>query len=218
MESFASKNEEIKYAASYALGYLGIRNIQKSIPFILHEIDRNSRHQYLLFHSLKELISYFILQSNGFQLFKPFINDVWRKLLEYCKSPEEATRNVVAECLGKLAVLDPLNLRNLKNNLDSSAPCVRSTILTAIKNIITDKSHPIERIMYDCLGKVLNALQDTDLNVRRVALVTINLVAHNKPVLVRDLLVTTRLEKINQPLLNFVYNETKVKIYFTDIK
>lgn len=51
-------------------------------------------------------------------------------------------------------------------------------------------------------GDFLKTLEDPDLNVRRVALVTFNSAAHNKPSLIRDLLDT---------VLPHLYNETKVR-------
>lgn len=45
-------------------------------------------------------------------------------------------------------------------------------------------------------------MEDPDLNVRRVALVTFNSAAHNKPSLIRDLL---------DSVLPHLYNETKVR-------
>lgn len=55
---------------------------------------------------------------------------------------------------------------------------------------------------YNFLGDFLKTLEDPDLNVRRVALVTFNSAAHNKPSLIRDLLDT---------VLPHLYNETKVR-------
>ena len=54
-----------------------------------------------------------------------------------------------------------------------------------------------------CIGDFLKTLQDPDLNVRRVALVTFNSAAHNKPSLIRDML---------ESVLPHLYNETKVRV------
>lgn len=51
-------------------------------------------------------------------------------------------------------------------------------------------------------GSFLKTLQDSDLNVRRVALAMFNSAAHNKPSLIRDLL---------NAVLPSLYNETKVR-------
>lgn len=70
------------------------------------------------------------------------------------------------------------------------------------------------------MGKFLNALRDSDINVRRVALVTFNSAAHNKPSLVRDLIKpskSTEEEGMNvdeaqsSSLIQYLYNETKIR-------
>ena len=58
----------------------------------------------------------------------------------------------------------------------------------------------IDKLLRACIGDFLEALKDTDLNVRRVALVAFNSAAHNKPSLIRDLLRT---------VLPQLYNETQ---------
>jgi cullin-associated NEDD8-dissociated protein 1 len=140
LDSFSSSIEEVKSAASYALGYLSLGNLEKYIPFILNEINSNSKRQYLLFNSLKEIISYESSNPNGLQILKPFIDNIWNILIKNCECTEEGTRNVVAECLGKLTLLDPHLLMNkLQSYLDCSSPLARSTVVTAIKFTITDQ-------------------------------------------------------------------------------
>lgn len=55
IESFQSPFEEIKSAASYALGNIAVGNLFKYLPFILDQIDNQQKKQYLLLHSLKEV-------------------------------------------------------------------------------------------------------------------------------------------------------------------
>ncbi|RMZ95389.1 cullin-associated NEDD8-dissociated [Brachionus plicatilis] len=222
LDSFSSPLEEVKSAASYALGYLSLGNLQKYIPFILKEIDVNSKRQYLLFNSLKEIISYQSSQEKGLDALKPYMNDIWSVLIKHCECSEEGTRNVVAECLGKLTLLDPENLiKNLERYLESDSALARATVVTAIKFTITDQPQAIDFYLKIYLGKFLNTLRDSDINVRRVALVTFNSAAHNKPALVRDLITMSRIseEGMNvdgadvqhSTLINYLYNETKVR-------
>jgi len=62
---------------------------------------------------------------------------------------------------------------------------------------------PIDIMLKQCMGNFLIALEDPDLNVRRVALVAFNSAAHNKPMLIRDLL---------DVVLPHLYTETKIKV------
>lgn len=56
LSSFSPSSEEVKSAASYALGSIAIGNLQQYLPFILQEIETQLKRQYLLLHSLKEVI------------------------------------------------------------------------------------------------------------------------------------------------------------------
>ncbi|XP_041080716.1 cullin-associated NEDD8-dissociated protein 1-like [Polyodon spathula] len=198
IESFSSPNEEVKSAASYALGNICVGNLNEYLPFMLSEIGSQPKRQYLLLHSLKEVIS-----SSSVEALKPYVEDIWTLLFKHCECSEEGTRNVVAECLGKLTLVNPAQLLpRLKKQLTSGSPYTRSTIVTAIKFTITDQLLPIDTLLKGCIGDFLKTLQDPDLNVRRVALVMFNSAAHNKPSLIRDHL---------DSVLPHLYNETKIR-------
>lgn len=203
LESFASQSEEVKSAASFALGSVSVGNLQEYLPFVLNEIEAQPKRQYLLLHSLKEIISCQSASPTTIQTLQPFISSIWNMLFKHCECAEEGTRNVVAECLGKLTLIDPPNLLpRLKSSLEVGSPLARSTVVTAIKFTISDQPQPIDHMLRSCIGEFLKTLQDPDLNVRRVALVAFNSAAHNKPSLIRDLL---------DNMLPQLYNETKVR-------
>ncbi|XP_066158775.1 cullin-associated NEDD8-dissociated protein 1 isoform X1 [Euwallacea fornicatus] len=203
LNSFSAVSEEVKSAASYALGCICIGNLQEYLPFILKESQEQPKRQYLLLHSVKEVITCLSQTTEGVQQLLPFVPDIWSQLYCHCECQEEGTRNVVAECLGKLTLIDPTNLLpKLKRSLNSPSPLMRTTVVTAVKFTISDQPASIDPLLRHCIGEFLNALQDPDLNVRRVALVAFNSAAHNKPSLIRDLLDT---------ILPQLYNETNIK-------
>uniref|UniRef100_A0A8C1FFC0 Cullin-associated and neddylation-dissociated 1 n=2 Tax=Cyprinus carpio TaxID=7962 RepID=A0A8C1FFC0_CYPCA len=198
LDAFSSASEEVKSAASYALGSISVGNLPEYLPFVLQEISGQPKRQYLLLHSLKEIIS-----SASVAGLKPYVENVWALLLKHCECTEEGTRNVVAECLGKLTLIDPETLLpRLKSYLLSGSSYARSSVVTAVKFTISDHPQTIDPLLKNCIGDFLKTLEDPDLNVRRVALVTFNSAAHNKPSLIRDLLDT---------VLPHLYNETKVR-------
>ncbi|RZB66666.1 cullin-associated NEDD8-dissociated protein 1 [Asbolus verrucosus] len=202
-EAFFAVSEEVKSAASYALGSIAIGNLQQYLPFILTEDEEEPRRQYLLLHSLKEVIACLSSTQQGIQQLLPFVPAIWETLFRHCESEEEGTRNVVSECLGKLTLIDPTNLLpKLKESLSSESSLMRTTIVTAIKFTISDQPASIDPLLRQCIGEFLNTLEDPDLNVRRVALVAFNSAAHNKPSLIRDLL---------DSILPRLYHETNVK-------
>ncbi|CAL4060788.1 unnamed protein product, partial [Meganyctiphanes norvegica] len=201
--SFSSQSEEVKSSASYALGHLSCGNLQEYLPFVLSEIEANPKRQYLLLHSLREIISIQSKSEDGVKVLLGFVNDIWAQLFRHTECSEEGTRNVVAECLGKLTLINPAQLLpKLQESLKTDSPMMRTTVVTAIKFTISDQPSPIDSLLRHSIGDFLGTLQDPDLNVRRVALVAFNSAAHNKPSLIRDLLDT---------ILPQLYNETRIR-------
>ena len=136
IESFQSPFEEIKSAASYALGNIAVGNLSKYLPFILDQIDNQQKKQYLLLHSLKEVCAlnyqysleldiflyivlicvYLMLQVivrqsvDKAEFQDSSVEKILKLLFNHCESDEEGVRNVVAECLGKIALIEPSKL------------------------------------------------------------------------------------------------------------
>ena len=197
LKAFGSSSEDVKSASSYALGCVAVGNLEKFLPIILHEIEARNRRQYLILHSLREVISSGRLEE---------LESIWSLLIKHCESQEEGTRNVVSECLGKLTLLKPADLLqrliHLLRNDFKDKPLARSTIVAAIKFTISDQPQEIDDILRKCIGEFLFALKDDDINVRRVALITFNSAAHHKPSLIFEIL---------PQILPLLYRETCVK-------
>lgn len=203
LTSFGSHSEEVKSAASYTLGNIAVGNLPEYLPFILNEIEAQPKRQYLVLHSLKEIIACQSSSTDGVSHLQNFVPSIWNLLYRHCECIEEGTRNVVAECLGKLTLIDPaILLPKLQESLTSPSPLMRTTTVTAVKFTISDQPQPIDAMLKHCMGSFLVALEDQDLNVRRVALVAFNSAAHNKPMLIRDLL---------DSVLPQLYAETLIK-------
>lgn len=100
INAFSSPSEEVKSAASFALGSISVGNLNEYLPFLLQEIEKKQKGQYLLLHSLKEIIDCQSVNNQMIQVLEPFLDCIWMLLLKHCECPEEGTRNVVAECLG----------------------------------------------------------------------------------------------------------------------
>lgn len=203
LNCFATSSEDVKAAASHALGAIAVGNLEFYLPFILTEIEAQPKRQYLLLHSLKELISSLSTSKAGLEQLLPSVPSIWGQLFKHCECSEEGSRNVVAECLGKLVLVNPEELLpRLQQALKSDSPLMRTAVVSAIKFTISDQPQPIDCLLRQSIGQFMFALQDPEPAVRRVALVAFNSAVHNKPSLVRDLL---------SELLPRLYSETKVK-------
>ncbi|CAO3650666.1 unnamed protein product [Mucor hiemalis] len=201
---FSSQSEEVKFAAAFALGNIGVGNINKYLPTIISQIKEQPKKRYLLLHALKEIITRYDSQNETTNSLSSNADDIWTLLLRSSESDqEEGTRTVVAECLGKLALTEHNKfLPQLEERLTSPSAHVRAAVATAIKYAVVDPSQEYDQLLKNIMTKFLNLLKDTDLNVRRLALLTINSAVHRKPYLIRDIL---------SDLIPLLYEETVVK-------
>ncbi|OBZ85871.1 Cullin-associated NEDD8-dissociated protein 1 [Choanephora cucurbitarum] len=200
---FSAQSEEVKFAAAFALGNISVGNIHTYLPLILVQIKQEPKRRYLLLHALKEVITRYdtVNQDNSLQSAS---DEIWSLLLESSESDqEEGTRTVVAECLGKLALTNHAKfMPQLEERLSSSSAYVKATVATAIKYAVVDPSEDVDELLKPIMAQFLSLLQDNDLNVRRLALLTINSAAHRKPHLIRDII---------PDLIPLLYAETVVK-------
>jgi len=175
-------SEELKNAASYALGNVSVGNLKEFLPLIIAGIRENKKTKYLLIHSLKEIIT----EADEDKL-KPFINDTVPLLFENCDNEEEGVRNVVAECLGKLAMVDYDNVMPKLKSLLKDSEVKKATVISAVKYTITEQPRDIDDRLKGDLQDFLSTLNKSEgVAVRRAAVLLLNSAAHNKPKLVQD--------------------------------
>uniref|UniRef100_A0A914C839 TATA-binding protein interacting (TIP20) domain-containing protein n=1 Tax=Acrobeloides nanus TaxID=290746 RepID=A0A914C839_9BILA len=202
--AFNANSEEIKTAASYALGSLAVGNLEKYLPYLLKEINEQPKRQYLLLHALKEVIASESQEGSSNEVFKTRVDEIWQVLVKHCDSAEEGNRNIAAECLGKLCLIDSSKFLNkLLECVKSNSARMRATAVIAVRFMIVDQPLAVDDHLKQLMSEfLLDTVRDQDLNVRRAAIVTLNSAAHNKPKLIRECLTQ---------LLSSLYSETSVK-------
>ncbi|PQE12162.1 TATA-binding interacting protein [Rutstroemia sp. NJR-2017a BVV2] len=195
---FKSRSDKVPLAAAVALGRAGVGNITVYLPEILDMMSK-SGDEFLLLHSIKE-----ILQQAGN---KPaditqHIASLWERLLS--ASQAEDNKAIGAECIGRLAMIDPKAfMPQLKNYLSDPSASVRAMVIQAIRYTLSDSDESFDSVLKAMLIDMLKVmLLDTELENRRLALTTLNAAAHNKPELINP----------NLPqLLPLVMNESQIK-------
>jgi cullin-associated NEDD8-dissociated protein 1 len=195
VSGFDAPDDEMRSAASYALGSIAAGNPAAFVPHLLQRMETASTHDYLILHALKEMLG-----SGGDNL-AAHAPQLLPKLLEFAERDEEGVRNVVAECLGRLAAVAPETVvPHLGTLHTSSSSATRFTVISCLRFAITELGHlPLPAVLQGALLSFLMMLEDVDLKVRRGALLTLNCLAHNKPAAIRELLPT---------LLPMLYGET----------
>eukprot|EP01101_Sappina_pedata_P010265 TRINITY_DN6421_c0_g1_i1.p1 TRINITY_DN6421_c0_g1~~TRINITY_DN6421_c0_g1_i1.p1 ORF type:complete len:1230 (+),score=583.62 TRINITY_DN6421_c0_g1_i1:92-3691(+) len=204
LSAFDASSDEIAIAnaASVALGDIAVGNLSKFVPIILSNIQENPKREYLLLHSLREVIVRNTVNSKVLD-FSSQLPAVLPLLFKHCDNSEEGTRNVVAECLGKLALTYPQELLPKIRELFSSASAFsRSTSINSIKFTIVETSQSIDAELTNIFAEFAPLLKDQDLAPRRAAVLSLNYAAHNKPALIQTVLPS---------LLPLVYTETKIR-------
>jgi len=203
LSCFESSSEDVKAAASVSLGCLAVGKLRKFLPDILTEMKENPKRQYLLLGSVREAIVRLSSSSHGVKSLQKFLDQLLALLFEFTGTEEEGNRNVVAECLGKLALIDPARVVvALKDRVGSPKVEVRACVATAIKSAIIEKTSPVDAVLHQHIAAFLDLIKDSEIAVRKAVLLSLNFTAHLKPSIVRDLL---------PKYLPAVYDQTAIK-------
>lgn len=209
--ALSSDSEDIKTAASLALGGVACGNLAKYLPTLLNSIQgssSNSKQQYLLLQALNEVVTTVASRRAKGSTATADVLDAGQlqqvlDLLATCSSAEEECRNVVAECFGRLALLHPSEVVvQLQQGLSSGSEHTRGVVVGAVKYMVVDKPHALDDLLKDCLLDFLKLLGDSDRHVRKAAVVALSAVVHHKPGL-----VTTGLPQ----LLPLLFDQTVIK-------
>jgi len=113
-------------------------------------------------------------------------------------------RAVCAECIGRLVTLKPTQyMPKLQPLLHHESVAVRSMAVSAVRYTLPESDDAFDTTLRTVLvDMMLTVLQDPDMEVRRLALTTLNSAAHNKPDLTLPHLAQ---------MLPFVLEETVIK-------
>lgn len=101
IKNFSVQSEKVPLAAAVALGRAGAGNIGKYLPVILSTMGQPSAPQYLLLHSIKEILQ----QDDTEAEITPFASTLWQNLV--VASQLEDNKAIGAECIGRLTIIDP---------------------------------------------------------------------------------------------------------------
>ncbi|KAI9599345.1 armadillo-type protein [Syncephalis fuscata] len=199
----SDKSEDVKVSASFALGNLAAGNVPLYLPLIIQEIKLNDNRRYLLLNALKETITRYSSDDRT-QLMEKYADEIWDLLYTESSTDEETSKNVVAECIGRLTLANPSKfLPELQTRIQSDSARWRAASIAAVKFTFTSvQSRAYDDLLRPLLVEFLSLMKDDDLTVRHLSLTTLNSVVHNKPQLVRDVL---------DQLLPLLYKETVIR-------
>lgn len=110
MSLFSARSEIVPIAAAVALGRAGAGNIKLYMAEILKIMEKDENQQYLLLHAIKEILNQAAINSIDLN---EYAKPIWNVL--FAASNAEDNKAVAAECMGRLAIIDPSTyVRNLQ--------------------------------------------------------------------------------------------------------
>lgn len=101
MQHFKSESDNVPLTAAVALGRAGAGNVNAFLPVILKAAKANPKQSYLPLHSIREILQHTEAEAEII----PHAQEMWDTLL--VASEEEDNKAIGAECVGRLAVVDP---------------------------------------------------------------------------------------------------------------
>ncbi|KUJ21729.1 cullin binding protein-like protein CanA [Mollisia scopiformis] len=178
---FATRSEKVPLAAAVALGRAGAGNVQLYLPDILSTMDKGGNAQYLLLHSIKEILQQ--ASTSSLDISK-YTKSIWDRLLS--ASQTEDNKAVGAECIGRLAIIDPNTyIPQLQAYLQNKNASIRAMAIQATRYTLPESDAAFDGALKNSLiDMLLVMLKDPELENRRLALTTLNSASHNKPDLI----------------------------------
>ncbi|KAJ5672000.1 Armadillo-like helical [Penicillium longicatenatum] len=173
---FDSPSDHVRLAAATALGNASAGSVKAYLSIILNGLVKSNPQSYLLLHSVRELLQHADVRPE----LAPTALKLWQSLLQV--SQEEDNRAVGAECIGRLALIDPVAyIPHFQEHLNNSDPVVRGVVISAFRYTLADASDAFNVVLRPLIVPLLTSmLADQDLGNHRLALTTLNSAIHNK--------------------------------------
>jgi len=200
---FESDNDQLRAAAAATLGNMACGNLSAYLPIILAQIETHTALQYPFLRSFKTIITDKTSSSEGCEALRPHIATILSVLQAYAANTEESNRSLVADCLGKLALVDAARLLGLIVSMASHEEAfVRATALHAVRTFVGVADAVGESVLKQHLQAFFGHIGDSENLVRRAGIMAFNATLQRKPYLV--------LEQLDG-LLQLVYAETNCR-------
>ncbi|KAF7563406.1 hypothetical protein G7046_g745 [Stylonectria norvegica] len=181
LDQFHAEPDKVSLSAAIALGRAGSGNVPDFLPVILQTMQKGGNTQYLLIQSIKEILQSISAQSTDLRNYAP---SIWDELL---KASDNVDNKVVcAECVGRLVTLDPnVFMPKLQTLLRDQSLGVRGMAVQAVRYTLPESDEAFDAMLRNVLiDMLLVMLQDSDMDIRRLAMTTLTTAARHKPDLI----------------------------------
>ncbi|EJT98870.1 TIP120-domain-containing protein [Dacryopinax primogenitus] len=179
---FRSSSEQVRIAASSAVGGIAVGNIQMFLPVIVQALQGEEHSRLSALHALREVVTH----GPRHQL-EHMADQLWEPLFASTTSEDESLKNIAAACLGRLTTTCPARfLPRLQASMArENPPAVKAAVATAMRYVFMDNTQTYDDLLQPIISPYFTLLRDTDINVQRLAIVSLNAAARHKSHLVR---------------------------------
>ncbi|KAI0169722.1 TIP120-domain-containing protein [Hypoxylon sp. FL1284] len=202
LEQFHDEPDKVSVSAAVALGRAGAGNMSTFLPTILDAMGQPGSKQYLLLQSIREILHQAITMSTDITSYESII---WQSL--FSASRLDDNRAICAECIGRLAIMEPKTyIPKLQELLKDASPANKGVAVQALRYTLPDSDEPFDMMLKPLLfDMLLTVLKDEDMEIRRLGMTALNSAAHNKPDLILphlgDLMPYVMAESVVKPHL-----------------
>ncbi|ORY76043.1 armadillo-type protein [Protomyces lactucae-debilis] len=186
LTQFSSPSEKVKAGAAFAFGSLAARDMDSYLPVLFKELGKSSSDHFLLAVSLNEVIAH-NEHGDRVEVLLSHSDAIWERLFR--AADDERAKATLAECVGRLTLLRPSRfLPQLQTQMRSEETSIRSVVIRAVRHTFTAASHDVvfDDLLRPFVVDFLSMMEDSDLEIRRLALSTLYSAAFHKPQLVHD--------------------------------
>jgi cullin-associated NEDD8-dissociated protein 1 len=196
---FESSSEDLKQAASIALGNAAVGSPATFLPTIVEKLDEeNRKQQYILLSALREFIQSSFRMSGG-EAISSSLPIIMPPLEKHFADNEEGVRTMVAECMGSLAVVQPAIILQRLADMQTSHMSIQApggvvgdddqvsktnslvcwTVATSVKQSIAGKVDANELSKH--ISVYIELLKCEELHVLNAALLMVYSIVHHMP-------------------------------------
>ncbi|ODQ64333.1 TIP120-domain-containing protein [Nadsonia fulvescens var. elongata DSM 6958] len=189
-DKFMSSTESVRLAAARAIGGIASGNYRMYILTVLKHLTSSSsvaddaidnERVYLNLVSAHEILLQILDSPEKAKEFLPYTHQLWDTLF-FIETNDESSRDLTAECVGKLALAYPeLFLPLLKKNLSSDSVTTRLVVISAIKYTLgQSQDQKYDGLLQPIVADFLSLVQDENVEIRQIAFSAIMSAVHHK--------------------------------------
>lgn len=169
------RDEAVRLALADTIALIASNNAVLYLPLLIEKFKADPETAALNLTAVREVIMNENLDAAA-------QSQLWDQLLEFdSRVQDDGERDIIAECVGRLSILDPVKfLPQLQKLLSSDQSSVREIVVSAVKYSFGQAHDRYDDLLRPIVVDFLALVEDEELKIRQVALNALVSAIHNK--------------------------------------